>query len=887
MTVKPWTFVGSLAAAATLSLASSGFGQCGTGNSCCEPGTGPYCSDVACCEQVCASDPFCCNTQWDQVCANLALAVCEACGATSCTVDCADANAQEDEFCGDDTNGGCNSGGTLFTPAALGDVICGNYWADADTRDTDWYEFTIDENAIVNVQLLGSASIGSAIGLLDASCPPGVLAFATSTPGDCSPLEINGTCLVAGTYRIFVGANGFAGVPCDLQANYLLSIIDTGETCTGPENDECSGALPIGVGDTSFDTTGAISNSNIPECNFFGSTTWNKDLWFSFTPDVDGLYRLTTCGQADFDTKIAVFDGCGGSVVGCNDDGAGCPGFTSDLLVPLMAGFEYKITVGGFGSTSGTGVLTVAQIEACDTTCDKAAHQEQELCGEDVNGGCNGAGPEYIGLNRNVCGTFWAAGGTRDTDWFEFDLLEPAVVTMTANSTLNVTIGLLSNECPPQIYAIDATQSCGATITACMPAGSNIAFIARAGFDDPACDSGDLNRYTFNLSIGETCEPPACGVESAGSCCEPHDNPFCSDATCCELICAADPFCCDTEWDQICADQAIGQCKACGATPPPNDDCEGAIAITAGLTPFDTAGASTDTDAGPNCVFFGSSLNNNDVWFKYTATQNGDVTVSACGLTTLDTKMAVFANCGDFEAIACNDDFCGLQSQLVFTGTTGTTYYISIGAFGATAFGSGQISVAVGGGGGPTNDDCSGAIAANIGSNNFSTIGCSTDTNAGSTCVFFGNSNNYNDAWYKYIAVGNQDVTISTCQGTTMDTKMAVFSDCDLTQVLGCNDDATGCGLQSRVTFTPTCGSTYYISIGAFGATSTGAGTFTIVQNGSCGSPADLNGDGVVGSADLTILLAAWGTSGPGDLNGDGVVGSADLTILLSAWTGA
>jgi hypothetical protein len=120
-----------------------------------------------------------------------------------------------------------------------------------------------------------------------------------------------------------------------------------------------------------------------------------------------------------------------------------------------------------------------------------------------------------------------------------------------------------------------------------------------------------------------------------------------------------------------------------------------------------------------------------------------------------------------------------------------------------------------------------------------------------------------------------------------MDTKMAVFSDCDLTQVLGCNDDATGCGLQSRVTFTPTCGSTYYISIGAFGATSTGAGTFTIVQNGSCGSPADLNGDGVVGSADLTILLAAWGTSGPGDLNGDGVVGSADLTILLSAWTGA
>ena len=886
MTVKPWTFVGSRAAAATLSLATSGFGQCGTGGDCCAANPGPFCSDVTCCEQVCAADPFCCDTQWDQVCADTAAGVCTVCGATTCPVDCSSANAQEDEFCGDDTNGGCNSGGTLFTPAALGDIICGNYWADANTRDTDWYEFTLAENTVVNVSLVGSASIGSALGLLDANCPPGVLAFATSTPGDCTPLEINGTCLVAGTYRIFVGAANFNGVPCDLQASYLLSIIDTGETCTGPENDECAGALPIGIGDTSFDTSGSISNTNIPDCNFFGSTTWNKDLWYSFTPDVDGLYRLTTCGQADFDTKIAVFDGCGGNVVGCNDDGAGCPGFTSDLLVPMTAGTAYKITIGGFGTASGTGVLTIAQIEACDTTCDKAAHQEQEICGEDTNGGCNGGiGNEYIGLNRTVCGTFWAEGGTRDTDWFEFDLLEPAVVTMTAQSTLNVTIGLLTNTCPPTIYEIDATQSCGATISACLPAGSSVAFIARAGFDDPACGSGDLNSYTFTLSVGETCEPPACGVKSAGSCCEPHENPYCSDATCCELICSADPFCCNTEWDQICADQAAGQCEACGATPPPNDDCSGAIAVTTGLTPFDTAGAGSDTDAGAGCVFFGSSLINNDVWFKYTATQNADITVATCGLTTLDTKMAIFLNCGDTDAIACNDDNCGLQSSVTFPGTSGTTYYISLGAFGATQFGSGQLSVNVGGGGGPTNDDCSGSIVANVGSNNFSTVGCTTDTNAGSTCVFFGNSNNYNDAWYKYTAVGNETVTIATCQGTTMDTKMAVFSDCDLTTVLACNDDATGCGLQSRVTFTPICGTTYYISIGAYGSTTTGAGTFTIQQNGACGNPADLNGDGVVNAADLATLLGAWGTSGPGDLNGDGIVGSADLTALLAAWS--
>lgn len=46
----------------------------------------------------------------------------------------------------------------------------------------------------------------------------------------------------------------------------------------------------------------------------------------------------------------------------------------------------------------------------------------------------------------------------------------------------------------------------------------------------------------------------------------------------------------------------------------------------------------------------------------------------------------------------------------------------------------------------------------------------------------------------------------------------------------------------------------------------------------------DLDGDGVVGPVDLSILLGAWGSSGPGDLSGDGIVGAADLTLLLGAW---
>lgn len=54
-----------------------------------------------------------------------------------------------------------------------------------------------------------------------------------------------------------------------------------------------------------------------------------------------------------------------------------------------------------------------------------------------------------------------------------------------------------------------------------------------------------------------------------------------------------------------------------------------------------------------------------------------------------------------------------------------------------------------------------------------------------------------------------------------------------------------------------------------------------------CQSPTgDLNQDGRIDGADLTILLAEWGSesSAFADVNADGVVDGADLTILLANW---
>lgn len=51
-----------------------------------------------------------------------------------------------------------------------------------------------------------------------------------------------------------------------------------------------------------------------------------------------------------------------------------------------------------------------------------------------------------------------------------------------------------------------------------------------------------------------------CG--SGGSCVTPHGTPGCNDASCCELVCLLDPFCCNNQWDSLCVTEAIGNCVA-------------------------------------------------------------------------------------------------------------------------------------------------------------------------------------------------------------------------------------------------------------------------------------------------------------------------------------
>ncbi len=63
------------------------------------------------------------------------------------------------------------------------------------------------------------------------------------------------------------------------------------------------------------------------------------------------------------------------------------------------------------------------------------------------------------------------------------------------------------------------------------------------------------------------------------------------------------------------------------------------------------------------------------------------------------------------------------------------------------------------------------------------------------------------------------------------------------------------------------------------------AGTVTVNENMQVECIADLNGDMIVDTADLGILIGIFGTTSPlADLNNDNIVDTADLGILIGVF---
>jgi hypothetical protein len=116
---------------------------------------------------------------------------------------------------------------------------------------------------------------------------------------------------------------------------------------------------------------------------------------------------------------------------------------------------------------------------------------------------------------------------------------------------------------------------------------------------------------------------------------------------------------------------------------PANDHCFNAASVGEETVAIDTTGALTDGPDELEACLLSEPVFGADVWYCYTASCSGTVTVDLCS-STFDTMAAVYDGCScpaDDSAIACEDGGCFAQSIVSFPATACQSYLIRVGGY--------------------------------------------------------------------------------------------------------------------------------------------------------------------------------------------------------------
>ncbi len=334
----------------------------------------------------------------------------------------------------------------------------------------------------------------------------------------------------------------------------LGTLCTPGLCVAGPPNDHCQDVtpvlLPVGGTLTFFgDNTGATS-----DCN-----SLVEEVWEAFTTELNGLTVIIDyCGSEPTHTPayIIIETSCpcsGNPIFADSSSFEVCAGGDTNIIIEYgdLAAGTYYVPVYSKpdepdGGTIGPYVMNLSASFPSGDCC--VVHPQpgcDNVCGE----------PDDGGVEECVC------------------LVDDFCCNVTWDAACVEIVGLFScADCS------DNNPDCIAPSDCCDGAGGD-----PPGCDDPACEALVCSFDPFccdaqwdGLCAGEAntccetcggdpsdplCEPAkACGQKDAGSCCVANGTPGCDDEFCCLSICPIDPSCCDTEWTQACADQAVALC---------------------------------------------------------------------------------------------------------------------------------------------------------------------------------------------------------------------------------------------------------------------------------------------------------------------------------------
>jgi hypothetical protein len=511
------------------------------------------------------------------------------------------------------------------------DQTCLGYY---DGGEDIIYEITVLSPIEVDITLdpKGTSWTGFAV---STDCPPNnCIAQSTSSSGD--PHGVTCLSLEPGVYYIMVDT--WPSPDCIPDFDLLIT---AAQDCQQIENDDCANATPIGeVTDLAFTTDGATFDGP-------GGCQTAPNIWYCYTAGETGTATISLCGSS-YDTKLAVYDGCDcwGPMLDCNDDapcGKGERSLQSEIQIPVVAGNQYLIEIGGYGTNVGDGILNISVAPPCIVECPPGAFAEPETCGDDTNGGCNMPTPQFTPINcgDTVCGTVWADGGTRDTDWYELVLTQATLVTWSAVAEFDVVIGFVDTSDCNLASQLDpyATGSPCDTISVsklCQP-GTYWLFVSHQDYYNNPC--GVNNNYWAAV----TCEPVtegACCYDD-GSCVPGMDEAACfaSGGTswlggedCTPNLCPQPPY--------ECPPGSILEGEDCGADI--NGGCNSSPPVFGEINCGDTLCGEAWADAG---------WRDTD-WYTLVITENTYLTISGKGGFPLQVLLIGYTgDCNNYDII--------------------------------------------------------------------------------------------------------------------------------------------------------------------------------------------------------------------------------------------
>ena len=369
-------------------------------------------------------------------------------------------------------------------------------------------------------------------------------------------------------------------------------------------------------------------------------------------------------------------------------------------------------------------------------------------------------------------------------------------------------------------------------------------------------------------------EVQGCDDVSTHDCCETGEA-GCADSAVESCVCAIDPYCCDSAWDQTCVDHV--QAEGCGTCGPP---CESAFTLDFG-TSYVPGGVCNAFDdhidscfgIGPFLTTSGGCAGPGDAALRF----GGGFPWSAIETRCVDLTEATTAECV-FECATAPgvpgpvlegvledgtrleigrvpSDASGACRRVVFDLGPLVGHHVrlrlSSGSSVADATRVDDFEVRID----PQHGPCERGLPG-------------TDVPAIESCVC--------------------EVDAFCCETTWDDFCIAIATlmceaGCDAVPTCGLEGDCAvirsqpGCA--DAACCEEVCRVDAYCCLVAWDAECVGRAV-------ECGRPdPDLDGDGTVGGSDLGLLLSLWGTDDPGaDLDLDGMVGGGDLGILLAAW---